>query len=235
MRSAAPTAAVLRPWHTALAVLADDRPHRRRARLRRRSAWPARPRHSLRPRPPTDRARSCAASGGATCGRCRSCSPPWSTPPSLLLQVPVPRLGLVDAARRRGQPGRRADRRRPSGTSLEWLVPVVFVTLLLPAAAAVRPARGGDVPARRRRRGDGRARRARRCCSGWSTPSSASRSACALALSVGGALLHSGYLRGYRPAAAGQRAACLESTRAHTAYNRTIVVLIVVLLTTGEA
>jgi hypothetical protein len=108
------------------------------------------------------------------------------------------------------------------GTPLEWLVPLVFVVLLIPALPLFAEAEE---------------RRFRAGAEHWSMPRRAWRGvvfgsvhalvgvpiAVALALSVGGWWFTYRYLRG----------GVLESTRAHTAYNGTIVVLILVALATG--
>jgi hypothetical protein len=111
---------------------------------------------------------------------------------------------------------------RTQGTTLEWLVPLVFVVLLTPALPLFAEAEE---------------RRFRMGAETWSTRKRIWRGivfgcvhalvgipiAVALALSIGGWWFTYRYIRG----------GLLESTRAHTAYNGTIVVILVVALATG--
>ena len=108
-----------------------------------------------------------------------------------------------------------------SGTVWEWVIPVVFMALLLPALPLFAHAEE---------------RLFRRGAEGWSRGHRALKTlqfgmvhaligiplGAALALSVGGAYFMWTYLRAYR--ATGSRdAATLESTAAHTAYNGVII------------
>jgi hypothetical protein len=111
---------------------------------------------------------------------------------------------------------------RTTGTVLEWLIPLVFVLLLLPAIPLF-----AEAEEQRFRAGAER----------WSFWQRVWRGivfgtvhaligipiGVALALSVGGWYFTFWYLRG----------GVLESTRAHTAYNATIVALLLVALATG--
>ena len=111
-----------------------------------------------------------------------------------------------------------------SGTPLEWIIPVVFLVLLLPAIPLFALAEE---------------RAFRRGCERWSWPRRIRRTVefglahaligipigVALALSCGGAYFMRCYLRGYRPAHS-RREAVLESARAHTVYNVIIVVMV---------
>lgn len=111
---------------------------------------------------------------------------------------------------------------RNQDTALAWIIPLVFVLLLLPALPLFAEAEE---------------RRFRAGAETWSTPQRIWRGiqfgsvhaligipiAVALALSVGGWWFTYRYLRG----------GLLESTRAHTAYNAVIVGLLLVALATG--
>jgi hypothetical protein len=118
---------------------------------------------------------------------------------------------------------------RTSGTALSWLVPLVFMILLLPA-----------LPLFAKREEE----MFRLGAEEWSTVKRVGKAVLfglvhaligipigvALALSIGGAYFTLSYLYGYRRG--GRIEALLESTRAHTAYNLTIVVLVLVSLPT---
>jgi hypothetical protein len=108
-----------------------------------------------------------------------------------------------------------------AGTMWEWLIPLIFVALLIPALPlfAITEERIFRLGAE-----------------GWSWPRRVAKAvqfglvhmligipiAVALALSVGGGYFQWAYLRGYR-ATGDRQHAILESTRAHTVYNATIV------------
>jgi hypothetical protein len=111
---------------------------------------------------------------------------------------------------------------RTSGTVLEWLIPLVFVLLLLPALPLFAEAEE---------------QRFRAGAEHWSVPRRAWRgvvfglvhavigipNGVALALSIGGWYFTWWYLRG----------GVLESTRAHTAYNGVIIAVLLLALATG--
>lgn len=151
----------------------------------------------------------------------------------VLLQIPFLDLGWWSLLGGEGNPVV-GSTSQTSGTWLEWFVPALFLTMLVPAIPLF-ALREEEV--------------FRRGSEGWSNVRRAGRSVLfglahavvgiplgvALALSVGGLYFTAVYLRGYRTSGGDQRAACLESGRAHAAYNLTIVMLVVVLLTTGEA
>jgi hypothetical protein len=116
---------------------------------------------------------------------------------------------------------------RTVGTALEWLVPAVFVALLVPALPLLaereeRVFRWGDehrsVPQRA----------ARGVVFGLAHAIMGIPLGAALALSIGGWYFSWRYLRGYRAAGGDARAGLLESTRAHLAYNGFIVGLLLV-------
>jgi hypothetical protein len=115
-----------------------------------------------------------------------------------------------------------------TGTVLEWLVPVAFVCLLVPALPLFAHAEE---------------RAFRQGAEGWSLPRRVGKVVtfglahaligipigAALALSLGGAYFMVVYLRRFRRTGS-QEAAVLESTTAHTVYNAVIIVLVVVVL-----
>jgi hypothetical protein len=115
---------------------------------------------------------------------------------------------------------------RTAGTVLEWVIPLVFVTLLLPALPLL-----AEREEQLFRRGDEHRTLPQRAARGvlfglvhsvMGIPIGA-----ALALSIGGWYFSWCYLRGYR-ATGTERGAVAESTRAHLAYNGTIVAFVVV-------
>ena len=114
---------------------------------------------------------------------------------------------------------------RTAGTPLELVIPIVFIALLIPAMPLL-VEREEQI--------------FRLGAEAWSTPKRLGRTLLfglvhalvgipigfALALSIGGAHFLLGYLRAWR-ATGSRRAALLESTRLHLAYNATIVALVV--------
>ena len=116
---------------------------------------------------------------------------------------------------------------RTSGTVLSWLLPLVFMLLLIPALPLFAK-REEEI--------------FRLGAEAWSTPKRIGKAllfglvhaligipiGVALALSIGGAYFTFMYLRGFRRG--GRIEALLESTRAHTAYNGTIVALVLLTL-----
>lgn len=114
-----------------------------------------------------------------------------------------------------------------SGTVWEWIIPLVFITMLVPALPLFAHAEE---------------RIFRAGAEGWSPPRRVWKVAqfgiahaligipvgAALALSVGGAYFMLVYLRAWQRVPS-RRAATIESTRAHTAYNAFIVLLVMVL------
>jgi hypothetical protein len=115
--------------------------------------------------------------------------------------------------------------------ALEWLIPALFVTMLVPALPLF---------------AESEERMFRQGAEGWSNWRRARRAVefglvhaligipigVALALSVGGAYFTWAYLRGYRRSET-QRGAVMESTRTHLAYNVSIVVLVGVAFALG--
>ncbi len=113
------------------------------------------------------------------------------------------------------------------GTVWEWLVPLVFLALLVPALPLFAYAEE---------------RMFRTGAEAWSGPRRVGKClqfglvhaligipiGVALALAVGGAYFMAVYLRAFRHGADARRAT-IESARAHTAYNATIMILVLVL------
>jgi hypothetical protein len=144
---------------------------------------------------------------------------------ALLLQVPPLRFGWWTALGGLGNPVT-GTTDQTAGTALEWIVPVVFLLLLLPALPlfALREEELFRLGAE-----------------DWSTPRRVAKAVqfglvhvligipigVGLALSIGGAYFQWAYLRGFR-ATGSRRGALLESARAHTAYNAVVVVVVLV-------
>ena len=117
---------------------------------------------------------------------------------------------------------------RTTGTALEWLIPVVFLALLVPALPLFAEAeermfrQGAEYWSRRRQ--------ARSCLAfGAAHALIGIPIAVAIALSLGGAYFMARYLR-----AGGGERGVLESTRAHTAYNAVIVIVAIGALASGQ-
>lgn len=118
-----------------------------------------------------------------------------------------------------------------SGSALEWIVPLVFVALLVPALPLF--AHAEEVIFRRGAEGWSRPRRALKVGQfGLAHALIGIPIGAALALSIGGAYFMAVYLRAIRTGL-GEAGATIESARAHTAYNAVIVVLVLVTLTVG--
>jgi hypothetical protein len=149
---------------------------------------------------------------------------------ALLIQVPILRFGWWTALGGLGNPVT-GTTDQTAGTALEWIVPVVFLLLLLPALPlfAFREEELFRLGAEDWR--------------GWRRMGKAVQFGLvhavigipigvALALAIGGGYFQSVYLRGFRVTGS-SRGGLLESARAHTAYNA--VVVIVVLVAIGVA
>ncbi len=144
-----------------------------------------------------------------------------------LVQVPVLNWGWWSAIGGSGNPIT-GSTTETAGTIWEWLIPLVFLSLLLPALplfahAEERMFRQGAQQWSLRRRA-------------WMIVKFGLAHALigipigvALALSVGGAYFMVVYLRSYR-ATSNQRVSTLESTRAHTAYNGAILSLVLIVV-----
>ena len=149
-----------------------------------------------------------------------------------LLEIPPLRFGWWTALGGLGNPVT-GTTEQTTGTTLEWLVPLVFIVLLVPALPLFAF------------REEELFRLGAEDWSGWQRALKAVKFGLvhavigipigvALALSLGGAYFQWAYLRGYRASGGAQRAAVLESTRAHTAYNGVLVGVILVAILTGE-
>ncbi|MEO5724485.1 MAG: hypothetical protein ABIQ39_00340 [Ilumatobacteraceae bacterium] len=120
-----------------------------------------------------------------------------------------------------------------AGSALEWLVPMLFVALLIPALPLF--AHAEEVIFRRGAQRWSWNRRVFKVVQFGSAhaligiPIGA-----ALALSLGGAYFMSVYLRAARSTGS-ENQATLESARAHTVYNAIIIVAVVLVIATGAA
>jgi hypothetical protein len=145
-----------------------------------------------------------------------------------LLQIPVMRFGWWTAIGGLGNPVT-GGTERTTGTPLEWLIPLVFLTLLAPALPLFAEAEerifraGSEWRSFWGRVGKGLQFGLVHAIVG--IPIGA-----ALALSVGGWYFTWAYLRGYRASGGQREEAVLESTRAHLAYNMEILVLVAIAL-----
>ena len=173
------------------------------------------------------------------------------TAATLLLAVPGLDFGWWTAIGGLGNPVT-GSTDRTVGTVFEWLIPVVFLSLLLPVLPLF--AEREERLFRERMEAESWTRRAWRCLQfGLVHALVGIPIGVALALSLGGAYFMAWYLRGYRIARSlvatspswaapplavavaapavdhtAREAAVLESTRAHLAYNATIVGLVLV-------
>ena len=144
----------------------------------------------------------------------------------VLIQIPPLDFGWWTALGGEGNPVF-GSTERTAGTALEILIPLFFVVLLAPALPLF---------------AEREEQIFRAGAEDWSTAKRILKGVqfglvhaiigipigVALALSIGGWWFTIAYLRGFR--AGGPEAALLESTRAHTAYNATIVAIVFVVL-----
>jgi hypothetical protein len=144
---------------------------------------------------------------------------------TVLLRIPPLRWGWWTAIGGGGNPVT-GTTKETAGTALEWILPLVFLTLLLPgiplfALAEERAFRqGAELWSS--------ARRAWKCVLfGLAHALIGIPIGVALALSCGGAYFTITYLRRYRQTRS-QHQAVLESARAHTVYNTIIVVVVLI-------
>jgi hypothetical protein len=140
----------------------------------------------------------------------------------LLYQLPILSWGWWTALGGFGNPVT-GGTERTTGTPFEWLVPLVFLTLLIPALPLFAEAeeRMFRLGAERRSRW-GRIRRSVEF--GLAHAIIGIPIGVALGLSVGGMYFTACYMRVFRRTG-DEDAAMLESTRAHTAYNATVLLL----------
>jgi hypothetical protein len=145
---------------------------------------------------------------------------------TLLLRVPGLSFGWWTAIGWQGNPVVGATD-KTAGTPLEWIVPLVFMVLLVPVLPLF--AEREEVMFREGAEHWSWRRRVFKCIQfGLIHALIGIPIGVALALSIGGAYFMWAYLRMYRKG--GAEAALLESTRAHAAYNLSIVVLVMVYL-----
>ncbi len=144
---------------------------------------------------------------------------------ALLVQIPMLRFGWWTALGGLGNPVT-GTTDQTAGTALEWIVPVVFLLLLVPALPLFAF------------REEELFRRGAEGWSGWRRVGKAVQFGLvhavigipigvALALAIGGGYFQWAYLRGFRITGS-SRGGLLESARAHTAYNAVVVVVVLV-------
>jgi hypothetical protein len=149
---------------------------------------------------------------------------------SVLVSLPVLSFGWWTAIGGTGNPVT-GGTTQTSGTPLEWIVPAVFLTMLIPALPLF--AEREEVMFRRGAEGWSTARRIRRGVEfGLVHAIIGIPIGVALALSLGGWYFTWCYLRGWRRTGT-QDGAVMESTRAHFAYNATILTLVLVAIALG--
>ena len=147
-----------------------------------------------------------------------------------LVQLPILDWGWWSAIGGLGNPVT-GGTERTTGTPLEWLVPLVFVTLLIPALPLFAEAeeRMFRLGAERRSRW-GRLRRSVEF--GLAHAIVGIPIGVALGLSVGGMYFTWRYMRVFRRTG-DENAAMLESTRAHTGYNATVLIIVALAVIIG--
>jgi hypothetical protein len=145
---------------------------------------------------------------------------------SLLIQLPVLSFGWWTAIGGIGNPVT-GSTERTQGTVLEWLIPIVFLLVLLPALPffAEREERAFRLGAEAR---TPLQRRWQDLKFGLIHAIVGIPIGVALALSIGGAYFTWCYLRGFRRNDDSRAAALAESTRAHLAYNLSIITVVLV-------
>ncbi len=142
-----------------------------------------------------------------------------------LMSLPVLRWGWWSAIGGEGNPVFGSSS-ATAGSALEWIIPIVFVALLLPALPLF--AHAEEVVFRRGAQHWSARRRVFKTLQfGMAHAVIGIPIGAALALSVGGAYFMAVYLRAMRRGAT-EAAATIESARAHTVYNGIIVVLVLV-------
>jgi hypothetical protein len=149
-----------------------------------------------------------------------------------LLEVPPLRFGWWTALGGLGNPVT-GTTDQTTGTALEWLVPLVFILLLIPALPLF-AFREEELFRLGAENWSGRRRVLKALQFGLVHAVIGIPIGVALALGVGGGYFQWAYLRGYRASGGDQRAAVLESTRAHAAYNGVLVLVILAAIATGQ-
>jgi hypothetical protein len=148
----------------------------------------------------------------------------------VLVQLPLLNWGWWSALGGFGNPVT-GGTERTTGTPLEWLVPLVFVALLIPALPLF--AEAEERMFRLGAEGRSRCGRLRRSVEfGLAHAIIGIPIGAALGLTVGGLYFTWSYMRVFRRTG-DQNAAMLESTRAHTAYNATVIALVAAVLIFG--
>lgn len=143
-----------------------------------------------------------------------------------LTSLPVLSFGWWTAVGGEGNPVFGASE-RTEGTLLSWLLPLVFIVLLIPALPLFAE-REEEIFRLGAESWSWRKRTWKAVLFGVTHALIGIPIGVALALSIGGAYFTVAYLRGYRRG--GRPEALLEATRAHTAYNATIVLIVLVTL-----
>jgi hypothetical protein len=149
-----------------------------------------------------------------------------------LLEVPPLRFGWWTALGGLGNPVTGATD-QTAGTTLEWVIPLVFILLLVPALPLF-AFREEEVFRLGAESWSGRRRVLKAVQFGLVHALIGIPIGVALALAVGGGYFQWAYLRGYRASGGDQRTAVFESTRAHTAYNGVIVVVVLLAIALGD-
>ncbi len=149
----------------------------------------------------------------------------------LLLEIPPLRFGWWTALGGVGNPVTGATD-QTSGTTLEWLIPLVFILLLVPALPLF-AFREEEIFRLGAEGWSGRRRVLKAVQFGLIHALIGIPIGVALALAVGGGYFQWAYLRGYHANGDDQRAALFESSRAHTAYNAVIVAVVLLAIATG--
>jgi hypothetical protein len=149
-----------------------------------------------------------------------------------LLEIPPLRFGWWTALGGLGNPVT-GTTDQTTGTALEWLVPLVFITLLVPALPLF-AFREEELFRLGAEDWSGRRRVLRAVQFGLVHAVIGIPIGVGLALGVGGGYFQWAYLRGFRASGGDQRAAVLESTRAHTAYNGVLVAVILAAIGSGS-
>lgn len=150
----------------------------------------------------------------------------------VLLEVPPLRFGWWTALGGLGNPVT-GTTDQTTGTALEWLVPLVFLLLLIPALPLF-AFREEELFRLGAEHWSGRRRVLKAVQFGLVHALIGIPIGVALALAVGGGYFQWAYLRGYRASGGDQGAAVLESARAHAAYNGVLVLVILAAITTGQ-
>jgi hypothetical protein len=151
----------------------------------------------------------------------------------VLLQIPGMSFGWWTAIGGLGNPVT-GTTDRTAGTPLAWIVPAVFLTMLVPALPLF-----AEAEERRFRLGSEHrtfwGRVGKGVQFGLFHAIIGIPIGVALALSVGGWYFTWAYLRGYERSGGDPWAGVAESTRAHLAYNAEVVLLVALILVTGSA